>query len=252
MNALLLSILLLLCILETHSWRSNLHGSFGSRFALAAKRKPGVSRLERMKGMMNELPPLLRSDPEEDAISYAILHELLAEAEASGKLDEPKVGALLEGKVLHLGDEGASVDIGFRIAAHLPLSEMSLSPVRRARDVVSVGQNLTVEVVQMSSQHVPIISIKKLALQSAWERILKLRDDDEEFNVTVIDINRGGAICIACELRAFLPASHLNGNVTQDLKGKVLTVSGSDRSVSLSTYCSIRFLSLLCRANPTT
>jgi len=52
---------------------------------------------------------------------------------------------------------------------------------------------------------------------------VKRKEEDEVFDAPCIGVNRGGAICLVDGLRAFLPGSHLAGQLpTEDLIGQVL------------------------------
>src|SRR5262249_42945917 len=65
-------------------------------------------------------------------------------AETAGKL---RVGAVLEGKVTTLKDYGAFVDLG-GIEGMLHISEIGFTRVAHPRDVLAVGQPLTVQILK--------------------------------------------------------------------------------------------------------
>merc|ERR1711884_809860 len=57
----------------------------------------------------------------------------------------------------------------------------------------------------------------------AWDTVLAKQTEDEVFEAEVIAINRGGVICLVEGLRAFLPGSHLTGQLpSEDIIGQTL------------------------------
>jgi len=68
-----------------------------------------------------------------------------------------------------------------------------------------------------------MVSIKRIQYRKAWETIVAKQAEDEVFEAEVVAVNRGGAICLVEGLRAFLPGSHLTGQLpTEDLIGQTL------------------------------
>ena len=57
----------------------------------------------------------------------------------------------------------------------------------------------------------PVVSLRSAQLAEAWEHVLDVRAQDEAFEVTVIEVNKGGAICSYKGLKCFLPGSHYLG-----------------------------------------
>merc|ERR1712157_265385 len=68
-----------------------------------------------------------------------------------------------------------------------------------------------------------LVSIKRIQYAQAWDKVLEMQTNDEIFDAEVVAVNRGGAICLVEGLRAFLPGSHLTGQLpTEDLIGQTL------------------------------
>lgn len=133
---------------------------------------------------------------------------------------------VVKGTIVQYDNQGAIVDIGAKASAFLPPGEMSLIPI--------VGQ--TVEgLLDLESEHEVMIiseedengqllvSIKRIQYAQAWDKVLEMQTNDEIFDAEVVAVNRGGAICLVKGLRAFLPGSHLTGQLpTEDLIGQTL------------------------------
>lgn len=68
-----------------------------------------------------------------------------------------------------------------------------------------------------------LVSVRRIQYRMAWDKVLEIQNTDEVFEAKCIGVNRGGAICLVEGLRAFLPGSHLTGQLpTEDLIGTVL------------------------------
>lgn len=68
-----------------------------------------------------------------------------------------------------------------------------------------------------------LVSVRRIQYRQAWEKVVEQQNSDEVFEAEVVAVNRGGAICLVEGLRAFLPGSHLTGQLpTEDLIGQTL------------------------------
>lgn len=161
-------------------------------------------------------------DNDEDLSSY----DLFAEAD-SEEVDPPKIGQTITGIVVELDDNGALVEIGGKMSGFLPVKEASLSAIKHVNTVLELGQTVTAEVVG-TLKGTPVISLRSAQLIVAWEKILVLRSNDETFDVEVLEVNKGGAVCDCLGLKAFLPGSHFQGLADESLIGKKLRVKFLD------------------------
>ena len=89
---------------------------------------------------------------------------------------------------------------------------------------MEVGQQITAEVVG-TLRGMPVISFRSSQLVTAWEKALKVRAADEAFDVEVIEVNRGGAVCQCFGLKAFLPGSHFVGMPDESVIGRTIKAS---------------------------
>merc|ERR1712071_224079 len=68
-----------------------------------------------------------------------------------------------------------------------------------------------------------LVSVRRIQYRQAWEKVTAQQTADDVFEAQVIAVNRGGAICLVEGLRAFLPGSHLTGQLpTEDIIGQTL------------------------------
>lgn len=139
----------------------------------------------------------------------------------------PKVGETITGTVIEMDDNGALLSITGKMSGYLPLKEASLIPIKHVNTVVDMGAEVTAEVIG-TLRGMPVISLRSAQLIQAWDEILKVRADDETFDAKVIEVNRGGAVCSAFGLKAFLPGSHYLGVPDESIIGNTVQVKFLD------------------------
>ena len=128
----------------------------------------------------------------------------------SEEIDPPKIGQQITGTIIEMDDNGALLEIGGKMSGYLPAKEASLIPVKQVNTLFEVGQSLTAECIG-TLKGMPVVSLRSAQLSEAWEHVLDLRAQDEAFEVTVLETNKGGAICSYKGLKCFLPGSHYLG-----------------------------------------
>jgi small subunit ribosomal protein S1 len=91
-------------------------------------------------------------------------------------------------------------------------------------DLVGLDQELDFEIISDEDENGQLlVSIRRIQYRQAWERVLAAQERDEVLEAQVVAVNRGGAICLVEGLRAFLPGSHLAGQMpTDDIIGQTL------------------------------
>lgn len=139
------------------------------------------------------------------------------------EIDPPKKGQTITGTIIEMDDNGALLEIGGKMSGYLPLKEASLSPIKHVNMLFSVGQDITGDIIG-SLKGMPVMSLRSSQLTVAWENALKMRATEEAFDVKIIEVNRGGAVCDAFGLKAFLPGSHYIGIPDASLIGTTLKV----------------------------
>lgn len=145
-----------------------------------------------------------------------------------------EVGQVITGKVATVGEElkGAYIDIGDKALAYLPENEVSCYKNIKAKMALEVGEERSFMIVDGGDAYGNyqidggcIVSLRRLELQVAWQRCLKLADSDSVVTATVEQVNPGGVTCVVEGLRGFLPTSHLYTPIPkEELLGKNLLV----------------------------
>lgn len=139
----------------------------------------------------------------------------------------PKRGDTITGTVVEMDDNGAMLQITGKMCGYLPLKEAALLPPKHVKEVVDIGQELTAEVVG-TLKGMPVFSLRTQQLVEAWAEILKVKEADTIFEAKVTEVNKGGAVCQAFGLKAFLPGSHYLGVPDESLIGTTIGVKFLD------------------------
>jgi len=113
------------------------------------------------------------------------------------------------------------------MSGYLPLKEAALVPIKHVNTVLEMGQEVTAEVIG-TLKGMPVISLRSAQLITAWEKVLAIRAADTVFEAKVLEVNKGGAVCSALGLKAFLPGSHYLGVPDESLVGTTLNVKFLD------------------------
>merc|ERR1711935_407272 len=150
---------------------------------------------------------------------------------------------IVKGTIVQYDSQGAIVDIGAKASAFLPPGEMSLIAVQgqTVESLLDLESEHSLMIISEEDENGQLlVSIKRIEYAKAWENVLAMQTNDEVFDAQVIAVNRGGAICLVEGLRAFLPGSHLTGQlptgdlIGQTLKLKFLEVSTENDKIVVS------------------
>jgi len=135
--------------------------------------------------------------------------------------------AIVEGVAVEYSGSGCLVDIGAKASAFLPEQEAALVIPDGTKDlssIVPLDQPIEFQIISDEDENGQLlVSIKRIQYKKAWEVVQQLAGDDSVIEAPVVAVNRGGAICLVEGLRAFLPGSHLAGQLPdENLVGQVL------------------------------
>lgn len=136
--------------------------------------------------------------------------------------------AVVPGVAVEYQGSGCLVDIGAKASAFLPQQEAALIiiPGQDVSDLVPLDTEMEFQIIsEEDSEGQLVVSIKRLQYKQAWENIKQLAAEDAIVEAPVVGVNRGGAICLVQGLRAFLPGSHLAGQLPdENLIGQTVPV----------------------------
>lgn len=134
--------------------------------------------------------------------------------------------AIVKGSCIEYGNGGCIVDIGAKASAFLPEAEAALIQPDGAEidQLVDLNSEMEFQIISEEDENGQLlVSVRRIQYRAAWEKVLELQEQDAVMEAEVVAVNRGGAICLVEGLRAFLPGSHLAGQLpTDDLVGQTL------------------------------
>lgn len=178
------------------------------------------TRFDRLKKNYKGPRPTLTD--ESVSFSYSDFEQAVAETEYSFERDAIVKGTCIE----YEPSGGCIVDIGAKASAFLPAGEAALiqSQGDEIEDLVELDKELEFQIISDEDENGQlIVSIRRIQYRAAWDKVIALQAEDAVMEAEVVAVNRGGAICLVEGLRAFLPGSHLTGQLpTEDLIGQKL------------------------------
>jgi len=174
-------------------------------------------------GVRHDLPAMfvdLEGDDENEL-------EIFTEEELANYQFEVKpceIGDSITGTVVDIDDDGAYVE-AVGTSAFIPNKEGALQPVSNMAEVVEIGQNVTAVMIG-TLKGVPVLSLRNARLIEAWDLVNATRTAGEAFDVEVLEVNRGGAVCTAPGgLLSFLPGSQATSMLAAEHVGTTVKVS---------------------------
>ena len=179
----------------------------------------GPTRFDRLKQLYKGPRPNASDDGL--SFSYDDFEKAVAETDYSFERF-----SIVKGVCIEYDQSGCIVDIGAKASAYLPEAEAALIQPDGAdiSDLVELDTELEFQIISDEDENGQLlVSIRRIQYRAAWEKIIALQEQDAVMEAEVVAVNRGGAICLVEGLRAFLPGSHLAGQLpTEDLIGQKL------------------------------
>ncbi|GAC41879.1 30S ribosomal protein S1 [Paenibacillus popilliae] len=138
-----------------------------------------------------------------------------------------KKGDTVKGTIVKIDDNQAVVSIGYKYDGVIPVRELSSVSVDNIADVVQVGQEVECKVVSIDDdKERMVLSKRQVDSENAWDVMQQHFDNNEVFEVTVVDVVKGGVVADV-GVRAFIPASMVERHFVEDFsdyKGRTLRV----------------------------
>lgn len=179
-----------------------------------------VDALEEAAGEegLREQADVEESEAQEDATMEEIGNTLLT----------VKVGKVVKGKVIQVGENDVIVNIGYKADGVIPRDELCNDPTLKPSDVVEEGQEVDVFVKKIDEKEGSVVlSKKKVDLEKAWKELKEKHETGGTVNVKILEEVKGGLIAIAEGIKGFVPASHIDigyVEVLQDFIGRELSM----------------------------
>jgi small subunit ribosomal protein S1 len=155
---------------------------------------------------------------------------------------------IIKGTVVKIERDQVLVDVGYKTEGIVTAKELSLSGNENPEDVVSLGEEIEVFVLQKEDKDGNLILSKKRGLfEKTWREIEQIKRDDKTIKGKVIGIVRGGLI-VDVGIKGFLPASlidvrsikDLQQFVGEEIEAKVIELDKVKNNIVLSRKALIR------------
>jgi small subunit ribosomal protein S1 len=139
-----------------------------------------------------------------------------------------QVGSTVRGTVISFANDGATIDIGGKSSAFLPIREAAVRAVSSFDGILEPGVEYSFQVIRdQDADGQVLLSIRKLQLQQLWQKLAQQAEESAVMEVKVTGFNKGGVTVDVEGLRGFVPRSHI-GRTYEDLSeavGQRLTVT---------------------------
>lgn len=136
-----------------------------------------------------------------------------------------EVGDKVSGLVTKVEEKQVIVGINdSKLDGIIPISELSSLHVEKASDVVTVGDQLDLEVLKVEEEAI-ILSKRKVDAEKSWQELEEKFNKGEIFEAEVKDVVKGGLV-VDLGVRGFVPASLVEAFFVEDFsdyKGKTMT-----------------------------
>lgn len=130
----------------------------------------------------------------------------------------PKRNEVVKGKVVMVKDDGVVVNIGYKADGIIPLNEISNPEELPLEELFAVDQELEVLVVKRDNGEGDVLlSSKRLKSRKDWELLEEKFNNKETVTVKITEVVKGGLSAHYNDIRAFIPASHVDVNFVRDL-----------------------------------
>ncbi|MGB3138041.1 MAG: S1 RNA-binding domain-containing protein [Nodosilinea sp.] len=138
-----------------------------------------------------------------------------------------QVGSTVRGTVVSFASDGATVDIGGKSAAFLPIREAAVRAVASLEGLLEPGTEYPFQVIRdQDADGQVLLSIRKLQLKELWDKLAEQSEAGDVLDVKVTGHNKGGVTVDVEGLRGFVPRSHLGRTYEklEDALGQRLSV----------------------------
>ncbi|MFZ4677531.1 MAG: S1 RNA-binding domain-containing protein [Nodosilinea sp.] len=138
-----------------------------------------------------------------------------------------QVGSTVRGTVISFAPDGATIDIGGKSSAFLPIREAAVRAISSLEGVLEPDVEYSFQVIRdQDADGQVLLSIRKLQLKRLWDKLAELAEAGAVQEVKVTGYNKGGVTVDVEGLRGFVPRSHLGRTYEnlEDAVGQRLTV----------------------------
>ena len=125
-------------------------------------------------------------------------------------LKPPKVAEIVEGQILAVGQSAVYLDLGPWGTGIIFGKEFYA-----ARDILKklkIGDKVFTKIIALGDEEGYIeLSLAQAGKEISWERLRKIKENDETVTVKILGANKGGLLAEIERIQGFLPVSQLSG-----------------------------------------
>ncbi|NLY08454.1 MAG: bifunctional 4-hydroxy-3-methylbut-2-enyl diphosphate reductase/30S ribosomal protein S1 [Tissierellia bacterium] len=137
-------------------------------------------------------------------------------------------GDIVKGEVIFVTDSEVMVNINYRSDGIIAHDELSSDPTVKPADLFKPGDEIEVFVIKIDDGDGNVVlSTKRVESMKNWDVVAERFEKEEEFEVQIQNVVKGGLTCTVDSLNAFMPASHVSAQFVKNLdqfKGQTMMV----------------------------
>lgn len=158
-------------------------------------------------------------------------------------------GDIVKGPVIGVGETEVTVDLGSYAEGIVPIDELSNDPKFSIKADIAVGDVINAVVISADNGYGQVmLSIKRADNILAWDFLEEAKKTGQIFGVKITEAVKGGAVTYLKGIRAFIPASGLALEYTEDteifvgkhIQVRIIEVDEADRKLVLSAKTVLR------------
>lgn len=129
--------------------------------------------------------------------------------EKNNLLKPPKVGEIVEGKVIGLGKSAVYIDLG--VLGTGIIYGREFYQVKEDLKNLKIGDRLFLKIINLENEDGYIeLSLAAAGKELSWSKLLQKKENDETIKVKILGANKGGLLVEVEGIRGFLPVSQLS------------------------------------------
>lgn len=142
---------------------------------------------------------------------------------------EIRVGGIVKGEIFKVNENEAYLTIrGAKNEGYLPKSEVTRDEDAKLNEILTVGDEIEAKIIRVKNNDGYIVVSKtEIEREGVQKELEEIYNNNEQINVKIVEVVKGGVIATYKGIKVFIPASHLSLSRVNDLasfKGEEVTV----------------------------
>jgi len=150
--------------------------------------------------------------------NYYILNNMKELLEKHDLLKPPKVGEIVEGKVIEIGKGAVFLDLGPKGTGIIYGKEFMEAKEKLKN--LKIGEKIFAKIIDLENEEgYRELSLTAAGKEIAWEELRQKKEKEERIKVKILKANKGGLISEISGIPAFLPVSQLSSDHYPKVEG---------------------------------